>query len=94
MISAAETTDAAAQKLAEIHQRMAAALKAGGRAPDAAHLLAISKTKPAAAITPLIAAGHRHFGENRVQEAAEQMAGAQSRASGAGTSFGRAIANQ
>jgi pyridoxal phosphate enzyme (YggS family) len=72
MISAPETTDAAPQKLVEIHQRMAAALKAGGRAPDAAHLLAISKTKPAAAITPLIAAGHRHFGENRVQEAANK----------------------
>lgn len=72
MISAPETTDAAAQKLAEIQQRMAAALKAGGRAPDAAQLLAISKTKPAAAITPLIAAGHRHFGENRVQEAADK----------------------
>jgi pyridoxal phosphate enzyme (YggS family) len=31
-------------------------------------LLAVSKTQPAAAIEPLLAAGHRHFGENRIQE--------------------------
>ena len=33
-------------------------------------LIAISKTHPAEAIAPLIAAGQRVFGENRVQEAA------------------------
>lgn len=32
-------------------------------------LIAVSKTHPAEAIRPLIAAGQRHFGENRVQEA-------------------------
>ena len=33
-------------------------------------LIAVSKTQPAEAIEPLLAAGHRDFGENRVQEAA------------------------
>jgi pyridoxal phosphate enzyme (YggS family) len=37
--------------------------------PEAIELIAISKTHPAEAIAPLIAAGHRSFGENRVQEA-------------------------
>lgn len=34
--------------------------------------MAVSKTHPAERITPLIAAGQRVFGENRVQEAAEK----------------------
>lgn len=33
-------------------------------------LLAVSKTHPAEPVADLLAAGHRHFGENRVQEAA------------------------
>jgi PLP dependent protein len=35
-------------------------------------LLAVSKTHPAEPVAELLAAGHRHFGENRVQEAAEK----------------------
>lgn len=34
-----------------------------------ATLIAVSKTQPAEYITPLLEAGQRHFGENRVQEA-------------------------
>jgi pyridoxal phosphate enzyme (YggS family) len=37
-----------------------------------AKLLAVSKTHPAGPVAELLAAGHRHFGENRVQEAAEK----------------------
>jgi len=40
-----------------------------GRKPAAVHLVAVSKTKDAEAIRPIIAAGQRAFGENRVQEA-------------------------
>ena len=58
--------------LAETQARMAKALHEAGRADDAAQLIAISKTKPAAAIVPLLAAGHRLFGENRVQEAKDK----------------------
>ena len=35
-------------------------------------LIVVSKTQGAAEILPLLTAGHRHFGENRVQEAAEK----------------------
>ena len=45
------------------------ALKAAGRAPDAAVLTAVSKTQPWEAVEPVLRAGHRRFGENRVQEA-------------------------
>ena len=60
--------ETAAQRLAEIHTRMdrAAARIPGG---PAAELVAVSKTFGPEAIAPLIAAGQRHFGENRVQEA-------------------------
>ena len=47
---------------------------AGRKASDIA-LIAISKTKDAQAITPLIAAGQRRFGENRVQEAEAKWPG-------------------
>jgi PLP dependent protein len=50
----------------EIHARIArAAAQHGG----SAELLAVSKTKPAAAVRALAAAGQRAFGENYVQEA-------------------------
>src|SRR3546814_11396522 len=45
------------------------AARAQRRAEDIC-LIAVSKTHDAAAIRPLIAAGQRHFGENRVQETA------------------------
>ena len=40
-----------------------------GRDPAAITLIAVSKTFPGAAIEPVLAAGHRVFGENYVQEA-------------------------
>lgn len=40
-----------------------------GRPPGATQLVAVSKTQPVDAIRPALAAGHRLFGENRVQEA-------------------------
>src|SRR5258707_6881501 len=48
---------------------MEAAARAAGRDPAAVTLVAISKTHGPEAIEPLIAAGQRVFGENRVQEA-------------------------
>jgi PLP dependent protein len=59
----------AAIRLAEIRTRIAHAAALAGRAADDIELIAISKTHPAEAIAPLIAAGQRSFGENRVQEA-------------------------
>ncbi len=59
----------AAARLAAVKARIAAAAEAAGRGASDVRLIAISKTFDAAAITPVLAAGHREFGENRVQEA-------------------------
>ncbi len=58
-----------AGRLAAIRARIAAAAREVGRDPAAVELIAVSKTFDADAIRPAIAAGQRHFGENRVQEA-------------------------
>ena len=55
--------------LADIRARIAAAAKIARRDPAGITLVAVSKTHPAERIAPLIAAGQRVFGENRVQEA-------------------------
>ncbi len=48
------------------------ALKAAGRPQDSVILTAVSKTQPWDAIEPVLRAGQRRFGENRVQEAQER----------------------
>jgi len=55
-----------AARLAALRDRMAAASPPSGRPPT---LIAVSKTHPPEVIAPVLAAGHRDFGENRVQEA-------------------------
>ncbi len=55
--------------LAEIRQRIAAAARSAGRDPGEITLVAVSKVQPAERIEAVLAAGHRVFGENRVQEA-------------------------
>jgi len=62
------TTDDPAARLAGVRDAIARAAKLAGRS-DPIELIAISKTHPSEAIEPLIAAGQRVFGENRVQEA-------------------------
>jgi pyridoxal phosphate enzyme (YggS family) len=49
---------------------IASAAREAGRAPGDIRLVAVSKTHDAARIRPVLRAGHRLFGENRVQEAA------------------------
>jgi pyridoxal phosphate enzyme (YggS family) len=56
-------------RLAEVESRIATAARAAGRDPASIHLIAVTKTFPAEAILPVLDAGHRVFGENRVQEA-------------------------
>ena len=58
-----------AARLAEIRQRIERAAREVGRDPATVELIAVSKTYDAGHIRPVIAAGQRHFGENRVQEA-------------------------
>ena len=56
-------------RLAEIRLAIARAEADAGRPAGAVTLVAVSKTFDAAAIEPVLAAGQRIFGENRVQEA-------------------------
>lgn len=58
-----------ADRLQLIRDDIAAAARLARREASAITLIAVSKTRDAAEIEPLIAAGHRHFGESRVQEA-------------------------
>ena len=52
-----------------VRSEIAAACQAAGRSPDSVTLIAVSKTFGRPDIEPVIAAGQRIFGENRVQEA-------------------------
>ena len=67
--------DQPASLLAEVRGRIAHAAGIARRAPAEITLVAVSKTHGAEAIAPLIAAGQRVFGENRVQEAAAKWPG-------------------
>ena len=58
-----------ADRLAAIRAAIARAARDSGRDPASVMLVAISKTMPAEAIEPVLAAGQRVFGENYVQEA-------------------------
>jgi hypothetical protein len=59
----------AAERLAEVRRRIAQACAEAKRDAADVTLVAVSKTFGAEAIAPVIAAGQRVFGENRVQEA-------------------------
>jgi PLP dependent protein len=59
----------AAENLTLVRAEMAEAARRADRAITDICLIAVSKTYDAEAILPVIAAGQRHFGENRVQEA-------------------------
>lgn len=54
---------------ARLLDRIAATARSAGRDPEEITLTAVSKQQPWDAIGPVVEAGHRVFGENRVQEA-------------------------
>lgn len=60
-------------ELPDIQARITAAAAKAGRTADDVRLVAVSKTKPADAVSALIAEGQLTFGENRVQEAQEKF---------------------
>lgn len=60
----------AADRLADIRRRIVRAERSAGRPDGSVTLVAVSKTFGVEDIRPVIAAGQRIFGENRVQEAA------------------------
>jgi pyridoxal phosphate enzyme (YggS family) len=65
----AQMTENAATRLENAREKIAAAAKIAQRKAEDVTLIAISKTHPAEDILPLLDAGQRAFGENRVQEA-------------------------
>jgi len=56
--------------LSEITARIHAAETKAGRTKGATQLIAVSKVQPLERVEAVLGQGHRHFGENRVQEAA------------------------
>src|SRR3546814_4186934 len=67
-----EKEQQAAVRLAGVRARIANAATVVGRDPADVTLIAVSKTHGPEALTPLIAAGQRVFGEKRVQERSEE----------------------
>ncbi len=67
-----EGEQSAAGRLAHIRAAIAKAAKTAGRGVGDIALIAVSKTRSADEIRPLIDAGQRSFGENRVQEAEQK----------------------
>ncbi len=64
-----ETLIDPAANLAAVQRELKAALAEAGRREDATEIVAVSKTFDEERILPVLEAGHRVFGENRVQEA-------------------------
>jgi hypothetical protein len=67
-----KNASAAAARLEEVRRRIAEAAGQAGRRPQDITLIAVSKTFGPDAIRPVLKAGQRHFGENRVQEARDK----------------------
>ena len=68
-MNAGAVTASSPSPLAAVEAEIAAACKAAGRARNTVELVAVSKTFGREAIEPVLRAGQRCFGENRVQEA-------------------------
>src|SRR3984957_16946708 len=64
-----------AEGIAAVREQIAAACRDAGRDPATVTLIAVSKTFGAETIVPVIEAGQRVFGENRVQEAKAKWPG-------------------
>ena len=65
----------APERLQAIQTELFGLARKNNRAPDDITLIAVSKTHGPETITPVLEAGHRVFGENRVQEAARKWPG-------------------
>ncbi|MBN9353475.1 MAG: alanine racemase, partial [Hyphomicrobium denitrificans] len=61
--------DTAPERLKRVRHEIVTAAEAVKRSPADIELVAVSKTFDADAVRPVLAAGQRVFGENRVQEA-------------------------
>lgn len=70
-----ELHDRIGERLAAVRQRIAAAAGRAGRDPAAVRLVAVSKTYPAEHVLAAVAHGQVDFGENKVQEGLQKIAG-------------------
>jgi pyridoxal phosphate enzyme (YggS family) len=68
------TAPAPPSALQTVLDRMARAARAAGRDPHDVALVAVTKQQPWATIEPILGAGQKRFGENRVQEAQTRWA--------------------
>jgi pyridoxal phosphate enzyme (YggS family) len=68
-------TQDALSRLNDVKRRISAALQDSGREQSSAHLIVVSKTFGEEDIIPLLQAGQRKFGENRVQESQAKWPG-------------------
>ncbi len=59
-------------RLERVHGEIARACEKAGRDPDEITLVAVTKTHPVSVVEAAMAAGVRHFGENKVQELIEK----------------------
>lgn len=87
MVSASEnpaskSADNAVERLAFVRSEIRKAALGNHRKPEDVTLIAVSKTFPAEAIVPVLDAGQRIFGENRVQEAKAKWPGLRQRYAG------------
>jgi pyridoxal phosphate enzyme (YggS family) len=63
-----------AARVDAVRERIARAAARAGRSPDEITLIAVGKTHPPESLREAFAAGLRHFGENKVQEAEGKIA--------------------
>lgn len=66
-------TQAIAERLRGVRERIARAAERSGREPEAVTLVGVSKRKPAPLVVAAVRAGLREVGENYVQEAAAKL---------------------
>ena len=65
--------DAAVRKnLAAVQSSIRSAAESAGRSPSDVSLVAVSKSQPVSRVRAALLAGHRTFGENRIQEAIDR----------------------
>ena len=72
MVAQSDITTDVAANLDAVRVRINQAAKAAGRAPGTVTLVAVAKAHPADRAVQALEAGHRDFGENRVQEALDK----------------------
>jgi PLP dependent protein len=72
-MSIMEETQQIAENITAVRERIVAAARRAGRAPEEITLIAVTKTHPPRRIAQALAAGIQDCGENRVQEAEEKL---------------------